>query len=493
MATVPQSQEEGSVWAGLSTSTTIPERLKQYDNSTQLSFVTRGATRFMWMISSRFPGKRMVGSREHRVVEIAEHERLVPVTVSSVVGNNHTTFGVPNSYAAYFQPNDVFFVRDLYCAIDLTNLYAGQVTAANALPTNPGPFPRLDYSVGFQPTAVNYSTTFGQDPANPSRFYVDNEQTFVLAVGLPDSASVGNTLITVQRCARGPHARDFGGGQVPQGLVNTGVAANGDAGAIVAGMFLFQGVPSWTEGTGPATGHHKTVEIDNNFTQEFKYALDFTKESSIERSWLNKQQPEISRMLLTLQKAIHMERTFLNSQKGKAKDSAGKVRYTMGGAFEWVPKDTDHILKYPAGSISYSATLDLGTQIFSLGGSETRHLFCGIGVHNAFKKHFYSSGFMRYDERASRDFDIPVDVLEVSGGQIYIHPCWSMSEQGHDMRGLVVDMSKPTFLPVTHEGWDMLVKKHDGLNGQMVEKEEWIGIKGLERRYSDYVQMIDFS
>jgi len=493
MALVPQHQEEGSTWPGLATSTTIPERLKQYDNSTQLSFVTRGATRFMWMISSRFPGKRMVGSREHRVVEIAEHERLVPVTVSSVVGNNHTTFGVPNSYAAYFQPNDIFFVRDLYVAIDLVNLYLGQVTGANALPASPGPYPRLDPSAGFQTTAVNYSQTFGQDPGNPNRWYTDHEQMLILSVGLADSASVGNTTITVQRTARGPHSRDFGGGQIPQGIINTGVAANGDQGAITSGMFIFQGMPAWTEGSGPATGYHKTAEVDNNFTQEFKYALDFTKESSIERSWLNKQQPEISKMLLTLQKSIHMERTFLFSQKNKTKDSSGRVRYMMGGAWESVPKDSDHIIKYPAGSISYANTLDLGTQIFSLGGSETRHLFCGIGVHNAFKKHFYASGFMRYDEKASRDFDIPVDVLEMSGGQVYIHPSWSFTETGHDMHGMLVDMSKPTFLPVTHEGWDMQVYKHDGLNGQMTEKEEWIGIKGLERRYTDYLQIVDFS
>jgi hypothetical protein len=494
MATLSQVQGEGAVWAGLGSTGTIPERIlkRGMDNAGQLSFITRGSTRFLWMIHSRFGGKKMVGTREHRVFELSEHDRTVPVTVASTSTNNHTTFGVPNRFAAYFQPNDIFFNTNLYVSIDTTPLFAGQVTSANALPTSPGPFERLDYTTGTQPTAVNFSRTPGQDPANLNRFYKDSEQLLVRAVGDPDSAGVGNTLITVQRCARGPHAYDMGGGQVPQSLINTGVNANSNQGAFVIGDTLLQSAPAWPEGSGQPRGYHKNVEIDNNFTQEFKYALDFTLEQKIEKTWLNKSQEEIQRMLMARQKALHMERMFLFSQKGKTKDNRGQLQYTMGGALEAVHNDAAHILRFGSPTFTYPGIVDMGQQIFSLGGSETRHLFMGIELHNQFKKAFYNSGYMRFDPEASRQFDVPVDALETAGGILYLHPCWSFTEAGRGMHALSVDMSKPTFTPVTHEGWDMQVNRDERPNGQQVIKEEWIGIKGLERRYTDYLQYFIF-
>lgn len=491
MATLSQVQGEGAQWAGLGTSGTIPERIlkRGMDNMGQMSFITRGATRFLWMINSRFPGKKTVGSRQHPVYELSEHDRTVPISVASVAGDNHSTFGVPNRFSTYFQPNDMFYVNGLYVQVDTNNLFAGQVLANNTLPAAPGPFERLDYTTGMQPTAVNYSRSIGQDPNTPNRFFVDHEPILVTNVGQPDSASPGNTLITVRRCARGPHARDFGGGFIPLATVNANIDPNGQ---IIVGDLILQGQPSWPEGSGQPIGYHKNVEIDNNFTQEFKYALDFTLESSIEKTWINESQAKIQRKLMLRQKALHAERTFMNGQKGKTKDGQGNPRYTMGGAIEAVPKDSAHVIKYAQPSITYPGIVDMGLQIFGLGGSETRHAFMGIELHNAFKKAFYNSGYMRFDPEASRRFDVPVDVLETAGGMIYLHPCWSMTEAGRGMQMLLVDMSKPTFQPVTHEGWDMQVFRDERPNGQMVVKEEWIGIKGLERRYTDYLQLFHF-
>lgn len=495
MATLAPVQGEGATWAGLGTTGTVPERIlkRGMDNLGQMSFITRGATRFLWMMNSRFPGKKTVSTREHRVYELSEHDRTVPISVASVAADNHTTFGVPNRFASYFQANDIFYVNGLYVQIDTNNLFAGQVLANNTLPAAPGPFERLDYTTGMQPTAVNYARTIGQDPANPNRFFKDHEPMLVTAVGQADSAGAGNTQIQVRRCARGPHARDFGGGFVPASLVNTGVLSGGtNNGAIIVGDLLLQGQPSWPEGSGQPIGYHKNVEIDNNFTQEFKYALDFTLEQSIEKTWIKESQAKIQRKLMLRQKALHAERTFLNGQKGKTKDSQGNLRYTMGGAIEAVPNDSAHVIKYAQPSITYPGIVDMGLQIFGLGGSETRHFFMGIELHNAFKKAFYNSGYMRFDPEASRRFDVPVDILETAGGIIYLHPCWSMTEAGRGMQALSVDMSKPTFTSVTHEGWDMQVYRDERPNGQMVVKEEWIGIKGMERRYTDYLQLFHF-
>jgi len=490
MATVPQSQSESSVWGGLGTSTNIPERLRKYTNLGQLAFVTRGPARFLWMINNRFPQRKTVESREHKTVQIDEHARTIPVTVGSVATDNHTTFGVPDNMAPYFHPNDIFWVRGLYIAVDTVPLFAGQVTGANTLPANPGPWPRLDNSTGFNPTAVNWSTTYGEDPATAGRWFTDLEQILVMNVGNPGSAGAGSTQITVARAFRGPHARDWGGARIPLSIVNANINPNG---AITTNMILVEGLSSFPEGTGPTEGYHKSAEVDQNFTQEFKYAIDWTLESSIEDHALSESRESIARRLMILQKGLHIERTFLLSQKGKQTDSRGRVQYTMGGALEWIPRDRDHIFNYPGVTITYPGILDLGPRIFDLGGSEERHAFCSPWLHAQFKKAFYNSGYMRYDPEASNRFDIRVDALETQGGVIYLHPTFTMSELGMQNQMFLVDMSKPTFQPVTHKGWDMMVIKTEKEQGQMTKKEQWVGILGLERRYREWLQMITFN
>lgn len=67
-----------------------------------------------------------------------------------------------------------------------------------------------------------------------------------------------------------------------------------------------------------------------------------------------------------------------------------------------------------------------------------------------------------------------------------------MTESGWDMRALLMDQSKPHFIPVTHEGWDMRYTPNISLPGQEVKKELYVGIKGLERRYAPYMAILDF-
>jgi len=487
MSTVPSTQQEGQLWAGVAATGNIPERyLKRgMDNLAQMAFIVRGTTRFLHNLSTRYPKSKVVGTREHRVHEISELDRVLTITVASTSADHHTTFGVSNAQAAQMQANDVLMVKGLYNVVTSTPLVAGQVVAStNLVPTSNIPQP-LGYTVGGQPTGVSISRNFGQDVSNPNLFYTEYEQVMVRNVGRPNSASAGNTTITVERIFRGPSARDFGGARIPLALVNTAVDTN-NAGALLVGDEILRAAPSWAEGTGPARGFHKNPELDNNFTQEMKYAVEITKESTIEKTYSDKSPLDINKMLRMRQVALDLERTFLFGQKTKTTDPEGKLQYVMGGVIEYIPKDTDHIIKYAQPTLSYPGWLDVTDRVFKLGGSEERDLFCGITMYNEIKKSFWNSDFLRFDEEASKAFDLPVESIVGSGGKINLIPLYSLEEAGWGNRGICIDQSVPALMPVTHDGWDMKIEKDIQQAGDQIYKEQWISIKGLERRYAPY-------
>jgi hypothetical protein len=493
MATVPQTQQEGSFWQSLYTSGALPERFRKYgmDNMGAMSYITRDYTKFASMLAQRFPKTKVVNDREHRVHELTELDRTITITVASGAGNNHTTFGVANAQAAMFQPNDIYFVRGLYAYAQAQSMVAGQVlTATNQVPATNVP-PPLGYTVGGQPTAVVYGRTWGEDPTNTGFYFIDYDQIIVRSVGAPNSAGAGNTQITVERFYTGPGARDFGGARVPLGLVNAGVNLN-NAGAILGGDVLLRATPSWPEGSGTARGFHKNPVIDNNFTQEFKYAVEIVKESKINATYLDKDPLEINRMLRMKQMSLDWERTLLFGRKGKSVDSMGNAVYTMGGIAEYIPRDTDHVLRHTAPTISYPSLQRLLDQVMKNGGSTEKICPIGTTLYTDLKIAFYDSGYMRYDEEASKEFDIPVESIIHAGVKLILVPSQTMEETGYSRKMLCLDLGVPSFTVVTHKEWDMIINKDIGNKGEQIYKEEWIGIKGLERRYAQYQSIISF-
>lgn len=493
MATVPQAQQEGSFWQSLYTSGALPERFRKYgmDNMGAMSYITRDYTKFASMLSQRFPKTKTVNDREHRVHELTELDRVITVTVPSGAGNNHTTFGVSNNQAAMFQPNDIYFVRGLYAYAQSQAMVAGQVLqATNLVPTTNIP-PALGYTVGGQPTAVVYGRTWGEDPTNSGFYFIDYDQIIIRSVGAPNSAGAGSTQITVERFYTGPGPRDFGGARVPLALVNAGVN-NNNAGAILAGDTILRATPSWPEGSGTARGFHKNPVIDNNFTQEFKYAVEIVKESKINATYLDKDPLEINRMLRMKQMALDWERTLLFSRKGSMADALGNKVYTMGGIVEYIPRDTDHVLRHTAPQISYPSLQRLLDQVMKNGGSTEKICPIGTTLYTDFKIAFYESGYLRYDEEASKEFDIPVESIIHAGVKLILVPSQTMEETGYSRKMLCLDLGVPSFTVCTHKEWDMVVNKDIGNKGEQIYKEEWIGIKGLERRYAQYQSIISF-
>lgn len=451
---IPQVQGELSVWQGLATTGAIPERylVRGMDDLGVMAFITRGTTKFLSMLHTRFPKSRVVNTREHRVQQMDELDRVLSISVASSSADNYSSFGVPNSHAAQLQENDVMYIKGLHTLVDA----AGNAT---------------------------FSTSYGW---NAGQCYDQYEQVLVTGVQNNDSAGTGNTKVQVRRLFSGKGAGDFQGGIIPVPAV---MAVSG---AITTNMSLLRGMPSFPEGGDAPKGFYKNPLVDNNFTQEFKYAVEQTKEADIEKTWIGKSHMEIYKMLKMRQANLDIERTFLYGRKGKTMDSQGRVQYTMGGVNEFLIKDTDHILSYGGATINYPGILDLVDKIMKNGGSTERQFFCGLTLYNEIKKAFYSSGYLRYDEEASAEFDIPVESLVGAGGKLNIVPLYTMEEMGWGNKALVLDMSVPSFTPVTHNGWDMKVEKNIQLPGQQTYKEQWVGIKGLERRYAQYQHAVYF-
>ncbi len=486
--------DEGSLYAGIMTSGQIPERFlkRDMDRLTLNALITRGETAFMSMLHTRIPKSKIIKqTREHSIVEMEEFDRVINVTGASVGSNNHTTFSVGNFQAPLLEQNDILFIKNLFCHVKTENLYTGQVTAANV-----GVNPRGLASQGGRPLSVHYSNTFGQDPSDPDVFFTLYEQVKVVSVGAAGSGiNADNTLITVQRCYTGPSAFDIGGENLNSrylSLINAGILANSESGKIQVGMELLAGLNSFPTGSGAPDGRGKTAEIFNNFTQEFKYAMSIENEAEIEATNLNKSQWDINKMLQARRMSLHMERTYLFGRKSKIQTPTGSLIYTMGGAIEYVPQTKDHIITYDSGAITYTNLLNTLEKVFKLGGSMNYDAYCGIGLYIELKKAFYSSGYMRYSPEASKSFDIPIETLEAAGGRINIIPCYTMSESGWDTRAFLMDQSKPHFVPVTHEGWDMKYTPNIAQAGYEIRKELYVGIKGLERRYASYLAILDF-
>ena len=68
-----------------------------------------------------------------------------------------------------------------------------------------------------------------------------------------------------------------------------------------------------------------------------------------------------------------------------------------------------------------------------------------------------------------------------------------MEECGYGMRGIALDLSVPSFVPVTNPGWDMKTETDIAEKGSQIYKEQVITMRGLQRRYQNNHCLLDFS
>ncbi len=438
---------QNDLFPGLFTTGTIPEDYlpRGMDNLGQMAFITRGTTKFLSMLHQRFKKSKNVDTREHKVHELSELDR----TFRTIEDSPSPDILILNKEAAaQLQPNDILFAPEVFSKYDKAT------------------------------DKVVYSRVFSKE-------FTDCEQMLVLNVEQRED----KTIVNVRRADYGKGKNDL------QGLVvSLSNVDYGTDGVIKKDDLLIRGLPTFPEGSDAPRGFWKNPVIDNNFTQEFKYALEITKESEIEKTWIGKTPIEIYRLLKTRQATLDVERAFLFNRKGKKIDPLGRVQYTVGGVVEFIPKDDEHVHVWDAGKeLNYKNMLDFISKIPEDGGGQVRDLFCGIDLYVDLKKSFYDEKYLRYDPEASKEFDIPIESIVGAGIKINVIPLYTLQEVGWGKRGLLLDFSVPSFVPTTHANWDMKVEKDIGQKGVQIYKEQWIGIKGLERRYAQYQHILDFS
>jgi hypothetical protein len=459
-----QVKGNGEIWAGFGTTGTIPEDFmpRGMSNLGQMSYITRGTARFMNMLHTRFPNPVHKDTREHRVHELSELDRTFTVTRASndsyFAATRTTTqnkFSISKAQGALVQPNDILILPGIYSKWDSAT------------------------------TKVVYSKIFSAE-------FSEGDQMIVLNV--EDRTDVDEAVITVRRAYHGTGRKDYTGTIVPTPVMGSTVAydVGADDFVIPVGETVLKSLPTHPEGGDAPRGFYKNPVIDNNFTQEYKFALEWTKESEIEKHLIGKTPIEIHRLLKSKHVTLLQERHALFSRKGKQMDSVGRVMYTTGGLIEFIPKDIDHFHTYTAPQLSYPNLLRLLEGIEKDGGAGERDMFCGIRLFNALKIAFYESGLIRINQEATKRFNIVVEQIVGSGVSLNIIPLFTLEENGWGNKALVLDFTRPSFVPVTHPDWDMKVESDIAPKGVQIQKEQWISISGYERRYAQYQHILSF-
>jgi hypothetical protein len=190
--------------------------------------------------------------------------------------------------------------------------------------------------------------------------------------------------------------------------------------------------------------------------------------------------------------SLDWERTLIHGRKGKSVDPLGNPVYMMGGIVEYIPQDRDHILRHTAPQITYPSLQRLIDQVMKNGGTSEKICPMGTTLYTDLKVAFYDSGYLRYDEEASKEFDLPLESIIHAGVKLILVPSQTMEEAGYARKMLALDMKVDSFTVTSHPEWDMVTNKDIANKGEQIYKEEWIAIKGLERRYAQYQSMISF-
>jgi len=507
MATQSQVGSAGETYSSIVSGAMYPMELRKkgVDEATRITYLTRDISKFTYLIHKNrpFTTKVKVNDRMYKTRELTELSRFYTVTGAST-DTYHQEFSVSNAEASEIKVNTILFLKGVYAQVATTAMIAGQVTDDGTVTGGTNLGPHLNYSTGGYPTKVWFSRIKGTELAG--LVMKDYEQVMVTEVGLKDSGGTGHTKIKVDRCFMGPEARDLGGKLISRALVysTSGIAGTdnggtGHTGEIVVdirvGDILLRATPAYAEGTNAPTGVYKNPIEDENFTQEYKYALEKTKESDIVGKgglWIKEDAFDISRWLVMRQ--MNRDREYSNLLGRKTRTTQdGKELYVMGGVREFI----SNIIKYKGTIMSWPSWLDLGKEIFGLGGSETRTNFGSI-TNDAEQRKMFWNEHLFYNERASKNFNMEVNTLFVSGGKMNFIASQVMEEAGFVNEIICLDLNKQdAFEPVTNEGFDYKVDDNGGKGiqepGSQTFKEQVIGMFGLRRRYQPYHCLLDTS
>lgn len=485
MAVVPQNVQLGQSWSGILRENDVPIALKDkgLDNMGELAYIHRGTTKFMNSIIHEMPKSKVTEHREFSNAEIMEMDRVFKVVTGSSAADNDSSFAVTNDQANQIIINDLLYAKDTLATTITENVNADQYNDANAKVGS-----LLETKIAMNVTGIQFAKKKGV--RNGTYFY-EHEVMYVIDKGSPNSAGPGLTTIRVRRCFFGGGREDRGGSIIPTALVNTSIGADRANSAILAGDEFMRMLPTWPEGSNYPNSFWKSPTIDNNFLQELKYGWSVTEEAKLSKSLLKDDAMTIKRRLETRRAMLETDMSLLFGRKGKTTTANGHLIYTMGGAFEAVPKDEDHIIRHAGASMDYTTLMDMVERAFALGGSENRTMYLSYKLYAEFKKALYRDSAFRFNKDQTAKFDVPVESLVGPGGQVHMMPSYAFEEAGWSRHALLVDWSNPTFQMVTHPAYDMQLKELPG-DGSSIYREGLVGMKSLSRQYTQYLSIFEF-
>lgn len=484
---------EGDLFDRILSIGTIPDGIRERDRNGKLAYINRHNTTFTQALYTIYGSKaRSINARDTESGQLEDIKRRYTVTVASTNADNHTTFGIANIDRAMIQPNDVLYVHKLYATARYSALVYGQVDLSSTV------YPPLtDIPIGAVPVSIHYSTSQGVDGTYPEVRYRDYEQIKVLEVGDFNSHGAGNVKIKVQRFYCAPHSRDLGGMFVhsnSQNLINSGVAANSNSGAITTSMSVFRGRNTFAEGSGNPYGFSKNPERLIDFTQESKYAIDWTEESEGYMQYFNESQMTIAEKLLTEKMAKDNEYAAIFGKKGRVnrKQTGAMEEMMSGGILEHIPTDTAHNHTIDVSTLNYGKWLDFTKAIADLGGSSEWLMCVGDEAYNGLVKAFSAEARLRFSKEESKRFSINIEQIIGSGITIDIMRNRAMSETGRGDEGILLDKNYPIMEPIVYQDWDMKIRPGDD-GTTTLKKKVWISIKGWARRFPHYTSHVRFT
>lgn len=459
--------DEGALISGAYSLGHYPTAYMKYDMDRlgKLTVISRGTAKFMHYLMHQqgLTKSTRVNTFEPRVHDINELPRSISVYEdSSTTLAANTKLKVLNKYGrATTKQNDFLVCKDLFYEVN------------NAIP---------------------YSTSFG---LQGGLYYASNEVMFVTGVDPDDAAGAGYTYIYVRRGWTSTYS-------YPSVTAATLSAAPSSPPAILTTYTLFKAGNAFAHGTGAPTGDFVNPQIDGNYLQELKWALEYVKEMMLEQTWLNDSgytPMSLQQQLKVKQIAWDHERMFLFGKKTKS-TSGGNPLYTSGGLTEYIKKDADHILDYSrGGAVSTVNYIDINkslNEVMKLGGGEAKTGFTGYDLLTRFSNAFFNKHMFLNEEQAN-GFNIPVYKLVGTSGEINLVGTYGMQEAGWGDKLLLLDFSTPqVFERTTFQGqytsgtktimgdFDMFREDNIQLPGEQIQKSQYISITGLQRRAQQY-------
>jgi hypothetical protein len=429
------ANDESAIISGTYQLGNVPAAFFKYDKDKDYAgmivYIQRQIAALTYLIRERLP-RQQVTSHEPTLPEVTERAYKFNLHATGPAGQSAVMsqqLSFADSEAAGFQVNDFFQIDGVY----------------------------------FNGTAT-WTTTFAA-ASGPK------EVAQVTDVAVAGSAGTGYTYVTVTR----------------------GIGGNGTGTPtqLTTAMTLILMTSAVGEGSRSRKSVGKNIATSSNYVQLFREPYEAT-DFEMDEDLFYKERPEqINANLASLLLMKKIEFTFWAGIKTKTVDTTtGKLLYTTGGIIPFIPKDSTHQLDF-GGTLTSTGLNSLFKDVFLLGGSTEKWLFCGYSFLTQLDNAYDNK--VRLNMPAVERYGLAIKTIESSvGGTIHIVPSFALTELGYDYEAFVLDFgtSDTPYLQYMYMEDIYINTGRDGkgiqANDEFIRKEEFVGKIGLILRASQY-------